>query len=156
VRRALIGRCFSARYVSQNDSICCEKLQRDVQETGFAFAAIEIVRELQLTVACGYLNSRSALKNADAYDLILRGRHAADRWDKDGFDEAVTLFKQALDRDATSAALAFTYEEQGEDGFLAPAAAFEQARHAVSQMRRCIGSNAPMLKRTPVWSFGLS
>jgi TolB-like protein len=65
--------------------------------------AAAVVRELQLTVASGSLNPRSTLKNADAYDLMLRGRHAADRWDKEGFDEAVTLFQQALDRDPTYA-----------------------------------------------------
>jgi serine/threonine protein kinase len=48
-----------------------------------------VVRELQLTVASGYLNSRATLKNADAYDLILRGRHAYDRSDMGSLDEAV-------------------------------------------------------------------
>jgi TolB-like protein len=95
-----------------------------------------VVRELQLTVVSKDLNSRSTLKSADAYDLILRGRQAADRWDQQGFDEAVTLFQQALDRDATSAdasaELAFAYESQGEEGYLAPAAAFEQARRAAA------------------------
>ena len=43
--------------------------------------AAAIGRELQLTVASGDLNSSSSLKNPDAYDLMLRGRHA-DRWDK--------------------------------------------------------------------------
>jgi tetratricopeptide (TPR) repeat protein len=63
----------------------------------------------------------------------LRGRHAADRWDKQGLDEAVTLFRQALDHDATSAEaaaqLALALESQGEEGFLPSAAASEQARH---------------------------
>ena len=89
----------------------------DVLKLQDAIAAA-VVRELQLTVASGYLNSRTTLKNADAYDLMLRGRHAADRIDKEGLDEAVTLFQQALDRDPTSAdaaaALAWTYDAQGE------------------------------------------
>jgi TolB-like protein/tetratricopeptide (TPR) repeat protein len=107
----------------------------DVLKLQDAIAAA-VVRELQLTVAPGYLNSRSTVKNADAYDLMLRGRHAADRYDKEGLDEAVTLFQQALDRDPTSAdaavGLAWAYETQGEFGFLAPAAAFEQARRAAA------------------------
>jgi tetratricopeptide (TPR) repeat protein len=107
----------------------------DVLKLQGAIAAA-VVRELQLTVASGDLNSRSTLKNADAYDLILRGRHAADRWDREGLDEAVTLFKQALDRDATSADaaadLAFTYYKLGVDNFLSPALAFEQGRSAAS------------------------
>jgi TolB-like protein len=107
----------------------------DVLKLQDAIAAA-VARELQLTVASGDLNSRATLKNADAYDLILRGRHAADRFDKEGLDEAVTLFQQALDRDATSAeaaaALAWAYDAQGEWGFLAPTTAFDQARRAAT------------------------
>ena len=95
-----------------------------------------VVRELQLTVALRYMNSRSTVKNGEVYDLILRGRHAFDRFDQEGFDEAVTLFQQALDHDPTSgdaaAELANTYESQGEWGFLAPAVASEQARRAAA------------------------
>ena len=102
--------------------------------------AAAVVREFQLTVASGYDQSRATVKNDDAYDLMLRGRHAADRWDREGLDEAVTLFQQALDRDATSAAaaaqLAHVYEIQGEEGFLTPAAAFEQARRAAGTARK--------------------
>jgi TolB-like protein len=105
----------------------------DVLQLQDAIAAAA-VRELQLTVAPGYLNSRSTMKDADAYDLILRGRHSADRFDREGLDESVTLFKQALDRDPTSAdaaaELAFAYYAQGNSKFLPPAAAFEQARSA--------------------------
>jgi len=71
---------------------------------------------------------------------MLRGRRAADRWDYEGLDEAVTLFKQALDRDPTfadaAAALAHTYEKQGEEGSLAPAVAFEQARRTAATALR--------------------
>jgi TolB-like protein len=105
-----------------------------------------VVRELQLTVAYGELLSRSTLNNADVYDLILRGRHAADRWDKEGFDEAASLFQQALDRDATSAEaaaeLAYTYETQGEENFLPPAAAFEPARRAAAMALKLDPRNA--------------
>ena len=94
--------------------------------------AAAVVRELQLTVAPDYLSPRSTLKNTEAYDLYLRGRHAADRWDQDGFEESVMLFQQALDRDPTfveaAAALAWTYEFQGEFGFAAPVVAFAKAR----------------------------
>src|SRR5450759_363658 len=107
----------------------------DVLKLQDAIAAA-VVRELQLTVVSGDLQSRSTLKNAEAYDLMLRGRHAADRFDKEGLDEAATLFQQALDRDPTSAdaaaALAWAYDAQGEWSFLAPAAAFEQARRAAA------------------------
>jgi TolB-like protein len=103
----------------------------DVLKLQDAIAAA-VVRELQLTVDPGYLPSRSTLKSADTYDLLLRGRHAADRWDKEGLDQAVTLFQQALDRDPTSAdaeaELAFAHYKLGADSFLAAAAAFEPAR----------------------------
>jgi TolB-like protein/Flp pilus assembly protein TadD len=102
--------------------------------------ASAVARELQLTVGSGDLRSRSTLKNADAYDLMLRGRHAADRFDKEGYDEAVTLFQQALDLDPTSAdaaaELAWTYDSLGEAGFLAAAAAFEQAGRAAATALR--------------------
>src|SRR5450631_1015759 len=74
----------------------------DVLKLQDALAA-SVVRELQLTVAPDYLSPRSTLKNTEAYDLYLRGRHAADRWDQDGLDESATLFQQALDRDPTYA-----------------------------------------------------
>jgi TolB-like protein len=97
--------------------------------------AAGVVRELQLTVVPG-TDTRVASKNREAYDLYLRGRHAADRFDAQGLDDAVTLLKQALDREATSAVaaaeLAFAYYVQGAFGFLAPATAFEQARRAAA------------------------
>ena len=96
--------------------------------------AVAVVRELELTVNPEFLQSRSTLRNADAYDLMLRGRHAADRFDKEGLDEAVTLFRQALDRDATSAdaaaELATAYFNEGAYLFLPGAA--EQARRAAA------------------------
>jgi TolB-like protein/Flp pilus assembly protein TadD len=111
----------------------------DVLKLQDAIAAA-VVRELQLTVDPGNLRSRSALKNAEAYDLILRGRHAADRWDREGLDDAVTLFKQALDGDPTSpdatADLAFTYYKQGTGNFRAPGDAFEEARREALEALR--------------------
>jgi TolB-like protein/Flp pilus assembly protein TadD len=105
----------------------------DVLKLQDAIAAA-VVRELQLTVDPGNAQSRSTLKSTEAYDLILRGRHAADRWDQAGFDEALTLFQQALERDPASAdafaELASDYYKQGIVGFLAPVAAFEPARRA--------------------------
>jgi TolB-like protein len=102
--------------------------------------ASAVARELQLTVDSERLQSRSTLQSAEAYDLILRGRHAADRTDKESFDEAVTLFQQALNRDPTSAVaaawLASTYDSQAEFAFLAPAVGFEQARRSAESALR--------------------
>ena len=61
-----------------------------------------VVRELQLSVAPGYSGSGSTVESAEAHDLILRGRHAEDRLDKEGLDEAATLFQEALDRNPRS------------------------------------------------------
>jgi adenylate cyclase len=98
--------------------------------------ALAVARELQLTVAAAQFNSRSTMTNADAYDLVLRGRHAADRFDKDGLEEAVALFQQALDRDPTSAdaaaGLAYAYYNLGAYDFLAPEAAYGQSRRAAA------------------------
>jgi TolB-like protein/lipoprotein NlpI len=105
----------------------------DVLKLQDAIAAA-VVRELQLTVDPGNLVSRSTLKSADTYDLILRGRHAADRWDKEGVEQAAAVFQQVLDRDATSAdaaaELAFAYYKEGVGNLVAAATAFEQARRA--------------------------
>jgi TolB-like protein/Flp pilus assembly protein TadD len=102
--------------------------------------AAAVVRELQLAVDPEYLNSRSSVKNVDSYDLVLRGLHAADRADKEGYDEAVMLFQQALTRDPNSADaeanLAYAYLGQVTLGALAPADGFEKARSAaVSALR---------------------
>jgi TolB-like protein/Tfp pilus assembly protein PilF len=102
--------------------------------------AFAVVRHLQLTVAPEFLEARSTLRDKDTYDLMLRGRHAIDSYDKEGTDEGVALFQQALDRDPASADaalwLAQTYAEQGEMGFVAPTLAFENALRALVIARR--------------------
>jgi TolB-like protein/Tfp pilus assembly protein PilF len=116
----------------------------DVLKLQGAIAAA-VVRELQLTVAERDLLARSTVKNSQAYDLVLRGRHAADRFDKEGYDAATALFQQALDQDPTSAdaaaELAFIYYLQGTDEILAPATAFEQARRAAATALKLDPSN---------------
>ena len=101
----------------------------DVLKMQDAIAAA-VVRELQLAVASA--ETRSNLKEAEAYNLVLRGRHALDRGDQEGDEEAVTLFQQALLRDSTSsdaaAWLAMTYLYQVVDNSLGPADGFERAR----------------------------
>ncbi len=118
----------------------------DVLKLQDAIAAA-VVRELQLTVASELLNSRSTVTNAEAHNLELRGRHAADRADTDGSDEAVTLFKQALELDPTSADveadLALTYTGQVLAGSLAQAAGFEQARRAAISALKLDPNNVP-------------
>jgi TolB-like protein len=108
---------------------------RDVLKLQDAIAA-SVVRGFELAIDTRHFNAGTTLKNADAYDLILRGRYAADRYDKEGLDEAVTLFQQALDIDAASvnaaAGLAWAYYNQGAYGFRPADMAFEQARSAAA------------------------
>jgi TolB-like protein/Flp pilus assembly protein TadD len=103
----------------------------DVLKLQDAIAAV-VVREMQLTIAPDELSSQASVKNAEAYDLYLRGRHALDRIDSEGFDEAATLFQHALELDPTfadaAAELANTYMFKVAVGSLAPVAGFEQAR----------------------------
>jgi len=120
----------------------------DVLKLQDAIAAA-VVRELQLTVASGDLRPRDTLKNADAYDLVLRGRHAADRFDKEGLEEAVRLFQLALERDPNSvdaaAGLADAYGNLGAYGFLAPAVAYEQSRRAATNVLKLDPKNTSAL-----------
>ena len=96
----------------------------DVLKLQDAIAAT-VVRELQITVAPEILQPRATNKNADVYDLILRGRHASDRANREGQDDALTLYRQALDRDPTSAEveaeLGQVYAYQVQVGSMAPA-----------------------------------
>jgi len=105
----------------------------DVLKLEDAIAAA-VVRGLQLTIAPEELNSRAIVKSAEAYDLYLRGRHAMDRVDSEGLDEAVTLFQRAIDRAPTfadaAAELSRTYSLQVQAGSLTPRIGFEQARRA--------------------------
>jgi TolB-like protein len=108
--------------------------------------AAAVVRELQLTVASGYLNARPTLKSPDAYDLILRGRHEADRFDREGLEEAVRLFQRVLDRDPTSvdatAGLAYAYYNLAAYGFEPASVAYEQSRRAASSALKLDPRNA--------------
>jgi TolB-like protein/Flp pilus assembly protein TadD len=107
----------------------------DVLKLQNAIAA-GVVRELQLTVAPDYSISRATPKDAEVYDLYLRGRHAFDRHDGGGLAEAATLFQRALDRDPafTDAAvwLSWARQTQGMFNFLAPTVAFDEARRAAA------------------------
>ena len=105
-----------------------------------------VARELQLTIAPEELNSHATVKSAEAYDLYLRGRHAFDRGDKEGLEEALMLFQRALDLDPTSTHaagwIAASYSTQVLVGSLAPAAGFEQARRMATVAVKLDPNNA--------------
>ena len=98
--------------------------------------AAGVVRELQLTIAPG-TDTRIASTNPEAYDLYLRGRHAVDRTDRPGADDAITLFQQAIDRDPTFAdayaALGYAHFLQVEEITATPAVGCDQARRAAQK-----------------------
>jgi TolB-like protein/Flp pilus assembly protein TadD len=96
--------------------------------------AVSLVRALQIEVSPEGIASRPALRNTDAYTLYLQGQHAFDRFDQQGFEQAVSYFQRALDLDPSFAVvaskLAAAYMVLGEWGFMPPAVAFEPARRA--------------------------
>jgi TolB-like protein len=91
-----------------------------------------IVRALEVTVGADEHRQRASIKNVDAYQYYLRGRHAFDRYDRDGDDEAAADFKKAIDLDPTFAEaavhLALTRTQQAIFGFIDYAGGFEDAR----------------------------
>ena len=96
--------------------------------------ATSLVRVLQVEVTDKVIDSRPALRNTEAYTLYLQGLHAKDRFDQEGFEQAVNNFQRALDLDPSFAAaaggLANVYFLLGQFGFMPPSAAFGQARGA--------------------------
>jgi TolB-like protein len=94
--------------------------------------ASALVRALQVTVGAAEMRSRPVLKSPEAYDLLLRGRHAFDRFDKDGLESAAAYFQRALELDPTSIGaaewLAASHEWIAEYGFAPPREGFERAR----------------------------
>jgi len=95
--------------------------------TGFA-------RALDITVGSDTLN-RTTLQESGAYDLYLRGLHAADRYDREGFEAAANHFQQALDLDPSFAAAATGLWRmliyQAEFGFAPVVETYERARHSL-------------------------
>jgi TolB-like protein/Flp pilus assembly protein TadD len=98
--------------------------------------AAAVVRALQVTIGADDLRSRP-MKSAEAYDLYLRGRHAYDRFDKAGFENAANYFRQALVLEPASVRaaewLALALESSAEWGFVPPREGFESARAATLQ-----------------------
>jgi TolB-like protein/thioredoxin-like negative regulator of GroEL len=96
--------------------------------------AASLVRVLQVEVSEHVLVSRSALTNTQAYTVYLQGLHEKDRFDQQGFEQAVNDFQQALDLDPTFAAaaggLANAYFLLGQFGLMSPRVAFDKARGA--------------------------
>jgi len=97
--------------------------------------ATGVARALDITVAADTLQSHNASRNPEAYDLYLRGLHAADRYDREGFEAAANHFQQALDLDPSFAAAATGLGRmliyQAEFGFAPVVETYERARHSL-------------------------
>jgi len=64
--------------------------------------ASNLARALQVSVGADMELTRSSFKSVEAYDLYLRGRHAYDRFDKEGLESAAAYFQQVLELDPAS------------------------------------------------------
>jgi adenylate cyclase len=117
----------------------------DVLKLQNAIAAA-VVREMQLTVSPDNVYRQTSVKNPEAYDVYLRGRHAFDRHDAEGLAEAVSMFQRALDNDPNFAdaavSLAWAKASQAQFDFEPPAAAFEQSRAAAMTALKLDPNNA--------------
>jgi tetratricopeptide (TPR) repeat protein len=88
----------------------------------------------KLTGSSGVGNVRSAVPNAEAYQLYLKGRHLWNRRPEHGFLDALQLFEKSIEADPSFAlsysGLADCYNVLGgwESGVLPPNAAFLKAR----------------------------
>ena len=99
--------------------------------------AASLVRALQLEVMPSFaVESQQALGNNEAYEVYLRGRHALERRDQAGLDEAVTDFQHALELDpafsAAAAGLAVARVNLAYWGYVPPREGFERARVAAA------------------------
>jgi TolB-like protein/cytochrome c-type biogenesis protein CcmH/NrfG len=98
--------------------------------------ALALVRALQIEVGAGW-GSRPALRNTEAYTLYLQGLHAVDRFDPQGFEQAVSDFQRAIALDPSSTesevALGNAYFNLGMYGVMPSAVAFEKARLATER-----------------------
>jgi TolB-like protein/tetratricopeptide (TPR) repeat protein len=94
--------------------------------------AIKVVHALQIEVSPTFAVPRPALRNTEAYTLYLQGMHAGDRFEPQGWEQAVNDFKRALDLDPSfteaAAAAAGTYQYGGQVGYVSRDVAFEKTR----------------------------
>ncbi len=94
--------------------------------------AAGLARALEVSIGAADLQPRGTLRNTEAYQFYLRGRHAFDRYDKDGDEQAAVDFQKALDLEPTfanaAADLAWTRAQQAMNGFMSYADGYKDAR----------------------------
>jgi TolB-like protein/Tfp pilus assembly protein PilF len=98
--------------------------------------ATSLVRALQIEVGAD-IGSRPVLHNTQAYTLYLQGRHALDRFDQPGEEQAIGDFERVLELDPSFAPAEFSlgnaYFILGLYGFMPAAVAFEKSRQATER-----------------------
>jgi TolB-like protein/DNA-binding winged helix-turn-helix (wHTH) protein len=99
--------------------------------------AASLARALQVTVGGDELRAPAMLNRPEAYDLYLRGRHALDRWDRIGFEEAAGYLRQAVELDPNSMRaaewLALAQSNLAVWSFVPPREGFERARKSAER-----------------------
>ena len=99
--------------------------------------AASLARALQVTVGGDELRAPAMLNSPEAYDLYLRGRHALDRWDRIGFEEAAGYLRQAVEIDPKSMRaaewLALAESNLAVWSFVPPREGFERARKSAKR-----------------------
>ena len=99
--------------------------------------AASLARALQVTVGGDELRAPAMLNSPEAYDLYLRGRHALDRWDRIGFEEAAGYLRQAVELDPNSIRaaewLALAQSNLAVWSFVPPREGFERARKSAQR-----------------------
>jgi tetratricopeptide (TPR) repeat protein len=106
----------------------------DVQEE----ISANLVRALQLELdASSLADSHAMTRSGEAYDSYLRGRHALNRNDQHGFEEAIAYFRRALAIDpnfaAASEALAEAKVGMVDEDYVPADIGWEEARKAAQQ-----------------------
>ena len=94
--------------------------------------AASLARALEVSVGASEGSGRGTLRVPAAYEAYLRARHAWDRFDHKGFEDAVDLYREALRLDPqfarAAAALASTQTQMINWGYLPVESGFTDAR----------------------------
>ncbi|HLW25313.1 MAG TPA: winged helix-turn-helix domain-containing protein [Steroidobacteraceae bacterium] len=129
VRRSADNLRVTAQLLSAKDGshLWAETYDRKVEDALQVQSEIAygIARAMDLTIAEDNATlTRAPLRNAEAYNIYLKGRHAVDRYDRAGFEEGAADFKQALQLDPTFAPaalwLAWALTEEAEYSYTTP------------------------------------
>jgi adenylate cyclase len=107
--------------------------------------AASLTRALEVTVGAALKTERGST-NPEAYDLYLRGLHALDITSKEGCEQAIELFNQALQVEPGSTRalvqLAWAHDCIGWGGWLIPGAGFAQAREVAVRVLKIYPNSA--------------